>query len=328
MTKYPKISISVPVLNEESNIEDCLKSVFNQKYPAKYLEVFIVDAGCEDDTLKIAKNFPVRIIDNPEKDAQRGKKLALERSTGEYYIYLDADIRLRGKYFFQKMLKPLLEDYKIVSSFSRYYSRKGDSWLTRFLSYDPTQRDPIYEFFSSSIGESIKEKRNGYFLCEFNENNITPEGRLLYRRDILKSSLIYKRKKFMDLDNLAILVSEGKTTFAYVPSAGFYHDFLPDFKTLLKKRIRNIEKNFMFQEEGRYFTWFSFNKPKDLIKIFIWIVYANLFFPSLVRGIYKSIKFKDTICLVEPFINLIETDVILFSFMKTYLKAKLRPVSG
>ena len=50
--------------------------------------------------------------------------LGLKKSKGDFYIYLDADIRLRGKNWFNKMIKPLLEDEKIVASVSCYYSKK------------------------------------------------------------------------------------------------------------------------------------------------------------------------------------------------------------
>lgn len=323
MKILPKISIAIPVLNEEKNIYGCLKSIFNKGYPNNRLEVFIVDAGCTDKTIRIAREFPVEVIENPEKDAQRGKMLALRRSKGEFYLYLDADVRLKGNYFFQKMLDPLLENKNIVASFSRYYSKKGDSWLTRFLTYDPLQRDPIYEFFTISPDKTIKAEKEGYFICEFRKNLIPPEGRLLYRVNILRNSYIYKRKKFMELDNLAILVSENKKYFAYVPDAGYYHDFIKDLRTLLKKRIRNIEKNYMYQEEGRYFIWFDLKDPKDVLKIFIWILYVHLFIPGLIRGLYKAIKFKDAVCLMEPVINLLETDVILFVFVKTFVSWKL-----
>lgn len=322
--KFPRISIAIPVLNEQDNIKECLDSVFRQDYAKDKLEVFVVDAGCTDDTLKIARNYNIEVVDNPEKDAQRGKMLAFQKATGEYYIYLDADVRLRGKSFFKKMLKPLLEDKRIVASFSRYYSKKSDYWLTRFLTHDPFQRDPIYEFFSVSPEESIKEKRKGYYLCEFKEDLIPPEGRLLYRVKVLRNSYISKRKKFMELDNLVILVSEGKRYFAYVPSAGFYHNFLPGVGTLLKKRLRNIGKNFLFQEEGRYFTWFSFRKPKDVVKVFVWVAYVHALFPGLIRGIKKTVRYNDPICLLEPYINLIETDFIIFGFVKAYVSKYLK----
>ena len=321
-SKFPLISIALPVLNEEANIVECLVSVFSQNYPQNKIEVFVVDAGSKDKTVELAKKFPVKIINNLEAHPERGKKLALERSTGEFFIYLDADVRLRGKNFFQKMLKPLLEDKKLVASFSRYYSKKSDSWLTRLMTHDPLQRDPIYEFFSVHPKQSIVSKKEGYYLCEFKKDLIPPEGRLLYRVDMLKKSEIYKRRRFMDLDNLAILVSEGRREFAYVPSAGFYHDFLPNMRTLIKKRTRNIEKNYLFQEDKRLFTWFDLNKPKDIFKICIWVLYANLFFPGLVRGIFRALKFRDAVCLTEPFVNFIETNMILFTFAKNIFRKR------
>ncbi|KKQ75714.1 MAG: Glycosyl transferase [Candidatus Woesebacteria bacterium GW2011_GWB1_38_5b] len=310
----PKISIAIPTYNEEKNIKECLDSILRQKYPESKLEVFVVDGGSLDKTIEIAKVYPVTIIPNPEKDAQRGKMLALKKATGDYYIYLDGDSFLKGTNWFTKMLKPLLEDTSIIASFSRYYSRKSDHWLTRFLYYDPIGRDPIYEFFSPAIEKSFKQKRAGYYLCEFNKDLIPPEGRCLYRVSILKKSLIYKRHKFMELDNLAILVSEGKTRFAYVPSAGFYHNFILGFKSLIRKRFRNINKNYLHQEEGRYYTWFNLRSPRGLLKVLIWIVYANTLVFGFLRGIYKSIKYKDPVCLIEPVLNIIETDIIIFGF--------------
>ena len=330
--KLPKISIVIPTLNEGVDIEECLKSIFRQKYPLSKLEVFVVDGGSNDNTLDIAKRYPVRIIFNKDKDAQIGKMLALKKSTGELFTYFDADIRLRGNNWFKKMIKPILEDEKIVASVSCYYSRKGDSWLTRFITYDIKQRDPVYEFFSPSILNTIQEKRNGYFLCKYTENNIPPSGRCLFRTKILKSSFIFKRKKFMELDNLTILVSEGHQFFGFVPKAGFYHNFVLGLGELLRKRYRNIKHNFLFQEEGRYYKWFDLHKIKDVLKILLWLIYVHLFFPSLIRGIYKSIKFRDVVCLIEPFLNIFETYIILYGFAyvfsTTYLNILKRHFSS
>lgn len=317
--KRPLISIAIPTFNEEERVEGCLKSIFNQNYPVDRLEVFIVDAGSQDGTLKIAKKYPVKVINNKEKDAQRGKKLGLEKSSGDFFIYLDADVRLRGKNWFNKMLVPLWADEKIVASLTRYYSKPSDSWLTRFLTYDLTQRDPVYEFFSPSVVKTFKEKRSTYYLCKYTEGKIPPTGRCLYRSKVLQNSFIFERKKFMELDNLAILVSEGQQFFGYVPAAGFYHNFVFGLKDLLRKRYRNIKRNYLFQKDGRYYKWFDLKSPKDIIKILLWLIYVHLFFPSLIRGVYKSIKHKDWICLIEPFLNILETYSILFGFFFVYI---------
>lgn len=317
-SKLPKISITIPTLNESRDIEDCLKSVFIQNYPKNKLEVIIVDAGSTDRTLKIVSKYPVKIIKNIDGDTHIGKMLGLRHSTGDFYIYLDADIRLRGRNWFSKMLVPLMENENIVAVASRYYSKKSDSWLTRFLTYDLTQRDPVYEFFSPSITKTIVEKRKNYYLCKYIKNKIPPTGRCLYRTKILENSFIYKRKKFMELDGLSILVSEGHNLFGYVPKAGFYHDFMPNLKTLLKKRYRNISRNYLFQEEGRYYTWFDLHTIKGFLKVVVWIIYVHLFFPSLFRGIYRSLKYRDTVCLAEPFINILETYAIIYGFAYVY----------
>lgn len=315
----PLISIAIPTLNEDKHILGCLQSIFAQNYPKNRLEVIIVDAGSTDNTLKIASKYPVKVVKNVEGDTHIGKMLGIKHSTGDFYIYLDADVLLRGKRWFTEMLVPLMDDQKIVAVSSRYYSKKNFSWLTRFLTYDEIQRDPIYEFFSPSITETIVEKRKGYYLCRYTKELIPPAGMCLYRTKVLKSSFIFKRKKFMELDGLSILVSEGHNLFGYVPKTGFYHDFMPNLKTLLKKRYRNISRNYLFQEEGRYYTWFDLHSLKGFLKVITWIVYVHLFVPSLVRGIIKTLKHKDLICLVEPFLNILETYSIIFGFAYAYV---------
>lgn len=325
--KFPKISIVIPTLNESRDIGDCLKSIYNQNYPSSKLEVFVVDGGSSDSTLSMAKKYPVKILFNEKKDAQIGKMLGLKKSTGDFYIYLDADVRLRGKNWFNEMLVPLMDDQSIVAVSSRYYSKKSDSWLTRFLTYDLTQRDPVYEFFSPSITKTIVERRKDYYLCRYINGKIPPTGRCLYRTKILKSSFIFKRKKFMELDVLAILVSEGHNLFGFVPQAGYYHNFMTGLKSLLKKRYRNISRNYLFQKEGRYYTWFNLHSLNGFLKVIAWIIYVHLFIPSLFRGIYKTVKHRDLVCMVEPFLNIFETYVIIYGFAFVYIStyySKLR----
>lgn len=315
----PSITIAIPTYNASEYLDGCLKSIFFQDYPQSKLEVIIVDNYSKDKTLEIARRYKTKILMNKVLDAQASKMLALKKARGDFFMYLDADMRLRGKSWFDKMLQPLLDDYSIVGSFTRYYQQKDYSWLTRFLTYDSLQRDPVYEFFSPSIEDVIKENRKRYSVCEFSWGKIPPQGLCLYRTSILRNSLIYRRKKFMELDNLAILVSEGHKYFAYVEDAGLYHNFVKDLSVLLKKRLRNIKKNYLFQEDKRYYRWFKLENPRDFIKVLAWLLYVHLFFPSLIRGVYRSVKHKDYICLVEPVLNFVETYFILAGFVLTII---------
>src|SRR5574341_160045 len=165
MKEKPKISIVIPTFNESAFIEKCLQSIFDQKYPPKKLEVLVVDNYSTDNTVALAKKFPVRILMNKIKDAQASKMVALRQAHGEYFIYLDADIELVGRHWFDKMLRPLLENKEIVGAFTRVKSRPSDPAMTRYLSYDPFQRDPIFQFLSPGVEATIIEKHKRYLLC-------------------------------------------------------------------------------------------------------------------------------------------------------------------
>jgi len=310
----PLISIIIPTLNEESNIGRCLDSIFRQTYPKDKLEVIVVDDKSTDNTLKIIKGYPVKVLVSGKRHGEISKMIGFKAAKGEFAIYLDADIDLIGNDWFQKMVKPLLEDEEIIGVFTRKYTKKSDPSVERFLTFDPLQRDSLYQFFSTSIDKTIVEKRKGYFVCEYKEGKIPPAGRCLYRRKkVLK--LVSSYNMFLELDFLVLLVRHGFTKFAYVPAAGLYHHHAKNLFQLLGKRTYNLKKVYLAREE-RLYKWFDLESIAGFIKLSLWIVYANLIIPSVLVGIYKSLKYKDMAGLYEPIVNFLVTDLLLFESLK------------
>jgi len=87
------VSVIVTTKNEEKNIENCLKSVKNQTYPADKIEIIVVDNNSTDRTVEIAKQFTDKVFTKgPERSAQRN--YGIENASGEYILYLDADMIL------------------------------------------------------------------------------------------------------------------------------------------------------------------------------------------------------------------------------------------
>jgi glycosyltransferase involved in cell wall biosynthesis len=87
------ISAIITTKNEEKNIKKCLESVVAQSYPKDELEIIVVDNDSQDKTKEIALKYTDKIFDKgPERSAQRN--FGVERSKGEYFIYLDADMVL------------------------------------------------------------------------------------------------------------------------------------------------------------------------------------------------------------------------------------------
>lgn len=309
MKNFPLISIIIPTLNEERNIGKCLNSIFNQNYPKNSLEVIVVDDKSIDKTIEIVKQFPVKILISGKRHGEISKMMGFKAAKGEFAIYLDADVELIGKDWFQKMLKPLQEDKEIIGSVTRKYTKKTDPPLERFLTFDPLQRDSLYQFFSPSIEKTIVSKRDEYFLCEYSVGKIPPAGRCLYRREkILK--IVSDYDMFLELDFLVLLVKNGFNKFAYVPEAGLYHHHAESIAQLLKKRRYNLTKVYLGRKE-RLYKWFDLSKPMDVLKIICWIFYANLILPSLLVGLYKMLKYKDWAGIYEPVVNLLVTDTII-----------------
>lgn len=126
---------------------------------------------------------------------------------------------------------------------------------------------------------------------------------------------------FLELDFLVLFTKNNLNMFAYVPKAGLYHTHVKNFANLLLKRKYNLEKVYLGRKE-RLYKWFDVKTFLGLFKILLWVIYANLFFPSLVSGLIKSVRYKDLSGLLEPFVNLILTDWIVLLFVKNLFISK------
>lgn len=310
----PGITFVIPTYNESENIDACLDSIFRQKYPRKLIEVIVVDDYSKDDTLEKAKRYPVRILYNGSHDPEVGKMIGFKNAKGELFFYLDADVELRGKGWIRKMIYPLYQSPKIIGVFTRKYAKKGGTSLERYFAMEPLHRDIVFEVFSPSIDSTILKKERGYELCEFRKERIPPAGRCLYRTKEL-SKYVRGWQRFMELDFLVLLVSKGKNRFAYVPQAGIYHHHVRTIKDLVLKRKRNVQRVYLPKVEKRLYRWFDLKDPLDLIKILFLVIYSHSLVPPLLRGIYKSIKFKDPAGMWEVLVPIVAVDVIIFSFL-------------
>lgn len=84
------LTLSMIVKNEEKFLAGCLDSVKDVVD-----EIVIVDTGSTDNTLKIAESFNAKIFNfNWMDDFSAARNFALDKSSGDWVLYLDADERL------------------------------------------------------------------------------------------------------------------------------------------------------------------------------------------------------------------------------------------
>jgi glycosyltransferase involved in cell wall biosynthesis len=84
----PKVSIIIPTYNSGETLNECLKSVNCQNYP--FYEIIIVDNYSNDNTLKTAKEFEAKTIQQKCNPAQ-ARNIGIANSTGKYVLFLDSD---------------------------------------------------------------------------------------------------------------------------------------------------------------------------------------------------------------------------------------------
>jgi glycosyltransferase involved in cell wall biosynthesis len=110
------VSILIPMRNEEGNVKGCLNSILRQK-GLQNIEVIALNDGSTDNTENEIRAFPNVQLISGEKlpDQWLGKLWAChqlaEKSTGDYLVFLDADVRLSEYAVANSILKMGSWDY-------------------------------------------------------------------------------------------------------------------------------------------------------------------------------------------------------------------------
>jgi len=130
--KYKKISIVIPVYNEENFIQDSIVRVSNAETLGLTKEIIIIDDGSTDGTINkiklILKKLPnnnKRIIKKLFKKNNQGKgaalKIGFKMSTGDIVIVQDADLEYNPDDY-PRLLEPYLKCDADVVFGSRFIS--------------------------------------------------------------------------------------------------------------------------------------------------------------------------------------------------------------
>ncbi len=88
------LQIIVPCYNVEEYVEDCIKSILNQKTKYNYI-VTIINDGSTDNTLNILKKFEndehVELIDQENKGLSGARNTGLKNMKAKYITFVDSD---------------------------------------------------------------------------------------------------------------------------------------------------------------------------------------------------------------------------------------------
>ncbi len=191
------ISIIIPTLNEEKDIENTIKSL--QKWSGHEYEIIVSDGRSKDRTIEIAKKYGVKTIiysGTARQTISSGRNLGASLASGEFLVFLDADVVIPDiNNFFKKVLNLFGKNEKLV----------GLSVRTKVF--------PEMETWADNIIFTV----NDYLL--FFSNNILGSGRASGEFQMIRASVFKKLKGYNekiavceDVEMFQRLAKEGKTT--------------------------------------------------------------------------------------------------------------------
>jgi len=132
-----KLSIIVPVYNEEKTILAVLTALDKLVIPSVSKEVIVVDDGSTDSTRKKLEKvkWPKIIMHEKNKGKGAAVKTGIKNATGDYIIIQDADLEYNPEYI-KSLIKPIREGKaKVVygTRLNRMPNLSGEERTFRFL---------------------------------------------------------------------------------------------------------------------------------------------------------------------------------------------------
>lgn len=212
-----KVSIIIPVFNEEKVIEGCLKSLEKQTY--QDLEIIIIDDGSSDKTLKVLSKFKIqnskfKILEQNHLGAGSARNLGAKHATGKILVFVDADMEFDEK-FIDKLIAPIREN-KVIGTFSKeeYVLNKNNIWskcwnINKGLPFDkmhPINYPDEQNVFRAILKDKF-DKVGGFSLIGYIDDHtladklgvqaVSASGAILYHKNPENLGEIYKQARWI-----------------------------------------------------------------------------------------------------------------------------------
>ncbi|WKZ33553.1 MAG: glycosyltransferase [Thermodesulfobacteriota bacterium] len=267
---FPSVSVVVPTLNSGKTLDECLKSISGQDWPADMLEIVIADGGSTDSTLDIVRlsasksPFDVRVVRNPLKTGEAGKAVGIKEARGELIAFIDSDNVLPDRGWLNRMAEPFADPDVVGAEPLEYACRAGDGFITRYCSH-LGMNDPFclfagnYDRYSAVTGRWTEmpyraEDKGGWFKLELDPARYPTMGAngFIVRKRALEGAGEY----FFDIDMVRGLLKKNPGSRLAKVRTGIVHIFSGDTRTFIRKQMRRIRDFRHYERLGmREYPW-------------------------------------------------------------------------
>lgn len=195
-----KVSVIVPIYNEEKYLAKCINSLANQTM--KDIEIILVNDGSTDSSLDIMEKFSniykdkITIIDKPNGGAGSARNIGLDIANGEYIKFVDAD------------------DYLKLDIVEKMYNIAKENNVSLVRGNNQTIIGPIKAVDMCSWS-NIKE--NKIVDVRENKNYIITEtpgiGNKLIKRDLFENIRFPEKTKWEDLAIMPVVIASSEKVY-------------------------------------------------------------------------------------------------------------------
>lgn len=169
-----KISVILPVFNEEMYIKRAIKSVLDQSLAD--FELIVVNDGSTDDTGNIINEFDderIIVIDQPNRGPGASRNSALDAASGDYIMFLDGDDRYCPD--------------ALETAYSEVTSRDCDISIFQIIKYDGENYSENSWFNLDNFPEEFEDRPFNPHECrDFLFDISVSAAQKIFRHDFLK----------------------------------------------------------------------------------------------------------------------------------------------
>lgn len=139
-----KYSILIPVYNAEKFLSEAIDSILKQKL--NNYEVIIINDGSTDNSQKVmedyASNEKIKIINNPNQGVFKTRIELINRSQGEFILFVDADDFVEDNWL--QIIDDKIQDNELlIFNFNNFFKDKYTKGLNKEYDFEISNKDMI-----------------------------------------------------------------------------------------------------------------------------------------------------------------------------------------
>jgi hypothetical protein len=304
--RVPHVTFVLATLNEAHRIERCLRSIREQDYDQRAVDILVADGASTDDTVARCEVFGARVQPNPLIRCEPGIAMLIDQVKAGLIVVFAADNILMERNWLTRVTAAF-DDRRVVAAFCRVASDAtqgslSSRYLNRFT-------DPYNHFIYWSGADYAHLPRTHAAALERRTGDT-----YVFRFDTLTCPLIalaqgvafrapHPGNRKNDEEDVASFVEIARTGLtAYVSDVRVGHAQVRSLTELLAKYGPRIRDKLF--PDSPHMTRERILNPARRMRRILWPIYAFSIVLPVYNGVVMAIKHREPLWLYHPIITI------------------------